>query len=950
MAGVIAVLVIMRAASAWASPATVPLVTDGSVSALATSGSTLYFGGTFSRVSANPLGEAASISATSGAAIAQAAVSGGEVLATVADGSGGWYLGGTFTAVGGQARSGLAHLRPDGSVDPSFAPTMSAGGQVSALALSGGRLYVGGRFTSVDGSPRDNLAAVNADGSLDTTFDASITWSAHPGSASVSALAVSGATLYVGGRFSQVDGVTHQSVAAVDTTDGSVDATFTASVTEGGLPASVYTLLLSGSELYVGGSFESVDSTMLSSGLAAVDTSTGALNTTFKPRFVDSLGSDFGGGPVYALALSGTTLYVGGRFDEVDGEAQENLAAISAVDGSRSTTFSPNPGIQSAGNTGARGEVCALELSGSTLYIGGRFTQVSGVTRTNLAAVDTSDDSATTWSPEPGGVIRAVALAGSQVEAGGDLRFLGGVARSNLAAMNTADGTLDPTFAPAITLNQGFASVNALVLAGDSLYVGGAFDEVNGAAHTDLAALHASDGTLIPTFDPSVQNGSVAALAVSGSTLYVDGAFESLDTTGAPGLDAVHTSDGTLEPTVSPAITVETPPIPGSEPGSVSSLLLSGARLYFGGNFDHVNGIPRSGLAALSTTDGSLDPSFTPTVTMSAPFYMPTTALTLAGSTLYLGGQFAEVDGVAANGLAAVNADTGTLLAGFSPSLSASEQPGPPLVSALVASGGSLYLGGAFATTDGVPRTDLAAIAPASGALDTEFDPNPTAPTNRATGVAALAISSDGSQLYIGGGFNAFAGQPAGGLATTPITLTPEEPKGGGAGGGTGGSTESEQPFHPNFNLEPPDRAHPNPNPPIPPAASAMAIQTALAAALRSHPPSIARLLKAGSYSLSFAMPGPGALTVEWITPAAHATRHTSSKPVHVLLAAGSHTFKAAAPGTVKLRLMAAGRKLLAKSKSLRVIERATFKPTSGSTQVKQVALSIRGGTKTEHR
>jgi hypothetical protein len=47
---------------------------------------------------------------------------GGEVKAVVADGTGGWYIGGTFTAVDDQGRAGLAHIRPDYSLDPTGGP------------------------------------------------------------------------------------------------------------------------------------------------------------------------------------------------------------------------------------------------------------------------------------------------------------------------------------------------------------------------------------------------------------------------------------------------------------------------------------------------------------------------------------------------------------------------------------------------------------------------------------------------------------------------------------------------------------------------------------------------------------------------------------------------------------------------------------------------------------
>ncbi|MGA2454225.1 MAG: hypothetical protein ABSG93_11955 [Solirubrobacteraceae bacterium] len=125
---------------------------------------------------------------------------------------------------------------------------------------------------------------------------------------------------------------------------------------------------------------------------------------------------------------------------------------------------------------------------------------------------------------------------------------------------------------------------------------------------------------------------------------------------------------------------------------------------------------------------------------------------------------------------------------------------------------------------------------------------------------------------------------------------------------------------------------------------SASAIAAALSGALNlKRPPTISGLLKTGSYNIGFTAPGPGQLSIQWSSPSAQASKHTShAKPI--IIATGSCGFSADGRGVVKLRLTAAGRKLLKKAKSLRVIEVATFKPNVGGTQTKQVTLTIRAG------
>jgi len=72
----------------------------------------------------------------------------GTVYATIPDGSGGWYIGGDFTSVGGVTRRRIAHILSDGTVG-SWNP--NANNTVNALAVSGGVVYAGGDFTSFAG-------------------------------------------------------------------------------------------------------------------------------------------------------------------------------------------------------------------------------------------------------------------------------------------------------------------------------------------------------------------------------------------------------------------------------------------------------------------------------------------------------------------------------------------------------------------------------------------------------------------------------------------------------------------------------------------------------------------------------------------------------------------------------------------------------------------------------
>jgi hypothetical protein len=85
----------------------------------------------------------------------------------------------------------------------------------------------------------------------------------------------------------------------------------------------------------------------------------------------------------FALAIvkKGPHVYVGGRFNAVENPARtttfqrSNLFAFANANGDISTTLAPNP----------NGVVWAIRRIGKSVYVGGEFTTISGVTRPALA-------------------------------------------------------------------------------------------------------------------------------------------------------------------------------------------------------------------------------------------------------------------------------------------------------------------------------------------------------------------------------------------------------------------------------------------------------------------------------------------------------------------------------------------------------------------------------------
>ena len=694
-------------------------VTDGLVNAVVRSGDRVYIGGRFGRIGPRT-GPGVELALDGSQEPGLPEVSGGTdtVNAVASDGSGGWYIGGLFTHVGGVARKNIAHIRADHSVDPAFDP--NANGTVDAMvqSIDGTTVYIGGSFTSVGGQSRNFIAALNAADGTATAFNPN-----PDGFSGIFALAISGSTIYAGGDFTSIGGQPRNYIAALNASDGTATLTFNPNSS-----GQVRTLAVSGSTLYVGGSFGTIGGQPRNN-MAALFL--GGLRDGTARRF-DPNASFFGCDPcgtVYAIAVSSTTVYAAGLFDTIGGQPRNNLAGLDPQSGA-ATSFTPNPNSNLSG--------LAVSVDGLTVYAGGGFTTIGGQSRNYLAAVNAADGSATTFNPNPNSSVQAIGVSASTVYAGGFFSSLGGVVRHSLAALNASTGKAT-SFAPDSSYSvDSSALVNALAVSADgsTVYVGGFFTSFGGQPRNFIAALNAADGTATP-WNPGVGTDyQVNCLALSGSLLYAGGDFFFIGGQPRNHIAALGLTDG-----------LATAFDPNAVDGSVSALAVSGSLVYAGGIFHNIGGQSRSALAALNAADGSAtawnpDPQFSgfnPIV-----FAL---AVSRSGSTIYAGGYFDTVQGVDRKNIAAINAVDGTPTS-FNPQASGTAFSDG--VYAIALSRSKVYAGGLFQTIGGRSRNYLAELNPSDGSA-TSFNPGAAG----GTGVFGLAVARDGT-LYVGGDFRTF--------------------------------------------------------------------------------------------------------------------------------------------------------------------------------------------------
>ncbi len=362
-----------------------------------------------------------------------------------------------------------ADSRPDTRLPSADAP-------VEAMLVTDGRLIVAGAFSqlvapSVTVSRQGLASLLPQTGVVDPGW---IPTSASDAIVAIMALALSpdGQILYVGGDFTQIGSQTRRHLAAIDMQTGQVLPW------DPGASGPVRALVVSGDGevVFAGGDFTAAAGTTGGAAhdhLVAIDAGTGQAI----PWRVDADGA------VLDLALSADdgVLYAVGRFGRIGGQLRSRVAAIDIA------AAAAKPGWRVDADAPVR--VVERSIDGATLYLGGDFIQISGQARQHLAAIATADGSLRSWAPSVDGPVTALDTSadGQVVYIAGGFSLVGGQPRSGLAALSLSTGVplaWDPS-------GQGntatrFASL-AVDGAGRWLYVGGDFSRLGGVTVGDLA-------------------------------------------------------------------------------------------------------------------------------------------------------------------------------------------------------------------------------------------------------------------------------------------------------------------------------------------------------------------------------------------------------------------------------------------------------------------------------
>ncbi len=312
------------------------------------------------------------------------------------------YIGGAFSSVNGASRKFMAALDP---VSGGLLPfKVNFGFTVQSILPTAAKIYVGGDFTTVAGQPRQHLAAVDVNGVLDplwapatkATYADNVTKTQWNGRVKYLLPSADGSQIYVAGDFTAINGTPRRSLGAVSATDGSTIGGFApyveSSTTAGG--QHVYKLIRSGNVLYaaMAGRLNY---------LQRYDATTGCGAPTDPAKPACSLPAATsrvqGDGDFQGMSLVGTTLYVGGHFDNLwEYGNSANLtphSGLGAIDVSTMTVIrSFTPQVRySGGTSGTFFRTWAVDASADQLFIGGAFQVINATRQPHVAIFSTPD-------------------------------------------------------------------------------------------------------------------------------------------------------------------------------------------------------------------------------------------------------------------------------------------------------------------------------------------------------------------------------------------------------------------------------------------------------------------------------------------------------------------------------------------------------------------------------
>ncbi|WP_244935677.1 hypothetical protein [Leptospira bouyouniensis] len=535
---------------------------------------------------------------------------------------------------------------------PSFPPfdidywgVFGGSATVNSMEIYGNELILGGSFTTLGPN-------VGSTYYLDTITGKIVSHSDCPflklNAAARSVVSDGNGGYYVAGNFSHVRGIPIQNIVHI-LANCNIDFTFSPNP---GSPPNIYSMVMFGDKLYIGGVFNSWDGNAKNN-LVAINRFTGALES-----FTMDTNS-----AVEKLLVYDQKLYIAGQFGTVNGFPRDRIARIDLVS-STLDSFVPSSALNSTVRALAIGTI-----SGSpAIIVGGAFT----TPRNNAFALDLSG-TLLAWNPNFNGIVDAIAVSGDKVYVGGSFTAVnGGTARTNFAVNG---------------------NVHQVIESNGQIYLFGSFTSILGSTRNYGASLDSNTNTLRewnPNFlSPFPYPSAASGFSLDGSRIMIPGVIGTVNYVNRSNIASVNLTTG-IPSNWSPSIDNE-----------VSVLHIKRDHLFLGGSFTTISGQSRTRLAAFRLPSFELS-SFNPVIPTGS-----VTNLISDDNNFYFGGTFGTVSGQTRNNAAAYTLDNFNLT---------NWTPNPNnQVSTMFDLGESILLGGLFTTAGGSASNFIRAVNKSDG-------------------------------------------------------------------------------------------------------------------------------------------------------------------------------------------------------------------------------------------
>lgn len=347
-------------------------------------------------------------------------------------------IGGSFSVVNGIARSRIARLGPDGTLDPSFDPGQGPGDQVYAIVpLPDGKAVIAGNFTAINDILRGYVARLRADASVDLSFqDPQFNGTVRQ------LTALSNSQYLAVGLFTSAGAIARRNVAKLNG-NGTLDLAFNPAVGVTNFSSVLAALVQPDGMVILAGDFPVINGT--AHNLIARVFPNGTVDSSFDAGVI-------GGSSISQLLLQPDgKILIAGSFSSIDGYSRIGLARLN-TNGTVDTSFVLPNGLNGVTSMGLQSDGKIL-LAGNFGYTAPPPASFSQNYLLRLDTTGTADSSLRTVIS--GSLATAALQSDGRILIGGFFQSVGGTNINCIARLLNDATTTGAVSQVAITLHAG---------------------------------------------------------------------------------------------------------------------------------------------------------------------------------------------------------------------------------------------------------------------------------------------------------------------------------------------------------------------------------------------------------------------------------------------------------------------------------------------------------------